>query len=366
MKIHSLTWQQASQLSAFILPEVLELPDLENFCYLAAAETGRGILGLAVIDPRADGPLLLSIAVSPTARREGVASRLLEAAVEVLRSNGGATLTVEHSMAPEDWPALDNLLEKNGFFQTEPERCAYQIPLAKLAAHPVLAATHGHTSPCLFPMSNLSPVQLRAFRMEMQERELFAPAVLQQCDSRLSFFWLEDGHVQACLLMVSPEDGVLVNLWTYLSASIKNKQALLHLFAAGMTAAQNTMAPDTQVFFSCQNEASDHLIHHFAPHAAPVQIMRVYTRATAPEEDVLPEVDSQPDDSEPDDNAAVTLEERAERWADVQFTPVTEVDPTCRNCAHRIPSQALSCRAYQRKPGPVFYGEPCPSFSPVQ
>ena len=376
MKIHALTWSQASQLREFILPEVLELPDLEDFWYLASAEMGRGILGLAVIDPQADGPLLLSLAVSPAARREGVASRLLEAAANVVGSNGGAALTVEYSLSPAEWPVLASLLEQNGFFQIQPERYAYLIPLAELNNHPVLTAARQRNSASVFPMSNLSAVALREFRLELERKELFPPDVLRQCDPHLSFFWLEDGHIQACLLLGNCQDGMVENLWTYLSPRARQKQALIYLLGAAVTAAANTLPPDSQVLFSCQTEASDHLVRHLSPSAAPVQSLRVYVRPTLQDQE-LPEEDAagrEPvTEHEVEEEAMasreLTEEEkklRAERWNDLQMTPVTEDAPACRNCAHRIAGRLLSCEVYQTKPGPVMYGEACPSFSPVQ
>ena len=202
------------------------------------------------------------------------------------------------------------------------------------------------------------------------------PDVLRQCDPHLSFFWLEDGHIQACLLLGNCQDGMVENLWTYLSPRARQKQALIYLLGAAVTAAANTLPPDSQVLFSCQTEASDHLVRHLSPSAAPVQSLRVYVRPTLQDQE-LPEEDAagrEPvTEHEVEEEAMasreLTEEEkklRAERWNDLQMTPVTEDAPACRNCAHRIAGRLLSCEVYQTKPGPVMYGEACPSFSPVQ
>lgn len=78
----------AEPLEAFVLPQVWQLPDREQFWYIAARDENNALAGVTVIDPVKPTAELLSIAVSPACARLGVATEMLACALDLLAQAG--------------------------------------------------------------------------------------------------------------------------------------------------------------------------------------------------------------------------------------------------------------------------------------
>lgn len=280
LDIYAVPGSQADGLRPFIRPGVWELPDRGQFWYLAAVDRDRQVVGAAVIDPAMDEAALLSIGVSPSCLRRGVASELLGSAIGMLDKAKIPGLRVSCALPPADWQALGNLLELNGFSLQE-MHYAYTARLDELLAHPMLAQPA--ESPHFVSVAALS-------RMERGELAAYlgkmgvSPVVLQECAPAYSFVARGAQGFEAMFLLGQPGEGTMENLWTWLRTAGSSRM-LVGLLSLAFHKAAETCPPETNVLFTCVNEASDRLLHHFLPDRQPTQCVRVYYSGTEPAED---------------------------------------------------------------------------------
>lgn len=374
MDFRVLTYQQACALQQFALPSVWTMPDREGFWYLTASEKERGFLGMLVIRPLLEAAQIVSIGVVPTAEGQGVASGLLQYGISLLEQAGIDFLTLRYAKAGADWGRLDALLERNGFFQDAPPRYGYKLKIGQFADSPLIQKAMGREYKAVRKLSTLEGPVLRAFRAGMEQEEIVDSSVLNECDPELSYVWMGKNGVQACMLNERMDSG-LYNTWMHLAPASEDPRALLQLFVRVTEDMLQLYAPDSTIFFSCQNEESDRLLHHLIPDAQSVMEERSYVRAlgeTADEDAVSEETLQQEPAVEQEEGVQdmreprepVDMGNRAERWADMQLTPVTNDEMQCKNCKYQIEDAVLRCQKYARKPGGVMYGQSCSQFEP--
>lgn len=73
---------------------------------MVVAKSGEGIVGVAAVELYADGALLRSLVVSPTARGQGLGHQLTEAALNVARRHGVKTAFLLTTTAERFFPRL--------------------------------------------------------------------------------------------------------------------------------------------------------------------------------------------------------------------------------------------------------------------
>lgn len=277
LKIYAVPGGKVDGLQTLIRPGVWERPEREQFWYLVAIDEDRlgALVGAAVIDPTVEEAELLSIGVSPSCLHRGVASELLGHAIGLLAKAGIPGLRVACALPPAGWQALGNLLELNGFAKEE-EHYAYAVTLSELLAHPMLAlqAENPHIVN-IAAMSRMERGELAALLGKLG----VSPVALQECAPTYSCIARGAHGVEAMFLLGQPDRGTMENLWTWLGKA-GSSRTLVNLFSWAFHKAAETCPPDTDVLFTCTNEASDRLLHHFLPDKEPAQCVRVYYSGT--------------------------------------------------------------------------------------
>ena len=273
----------AEPLEAFVLPQVWQLPDREQFWYIAARDENDALAGVAVIDPVKPTAELLSIAVSPACTRLGVATEMLACALDLLAQTGIEGLRAACSLPEGEESPLSGLLEANGFVRDEPDRYTYETSLEEAVKHPLLAMKEEPSAPvCLKDLSHLERRNLSA---QLAGQGL-GPEILEECDPQLSFVYRGEEEMQAIFLLSPLEESRLNILWTWLSPKSAKSRALVELFAAAFRKAAGQCPGDTKVAYTCTSDASDRLFRHFFPDRSPVETIRVYYSGTASQEEL--------------------------------------------------------------------------------
>lgn len=355
LQIHPLQMEQAELLKSFVVPEVWEMPERNQFWYLAALEEMGKIIGGIVVDPRENGAELMSIAVAPAYHRLGVATELLDYTKEMLLSAGVETIQMTMSQSFEEWKGFEGFLERNEFALSEQERYTYQVRLADVAVHPLLCTMQLPES--VVAVEKLSGMEMHNLFLRLSEVNV-DPVVVRECNQALSFVWRGKEQIEAVFLMSDLQDGIVHNLWTWLSQKANNPKALMALFAAFAQKAGKEYQQETMLEFTCLEESGDRLMHYFLPGIEPALSLRTYICSTAQRkhekaEDKILKEKMLINGEKPD---------RSGYWADMEPNIVEEAALVCTSCEYCIKGKLLECVRYEWKPGCVFYGAPCEFF----
>lgn len=328
LQIHPLQTEQTELLKAFVVPEVWEMPEL------------------------------MSIATSPDYYRLGVASELLDYTKEMLLSAGVEMLQVTMSRPLNEWNGFACFLERNEFVLSEPERYTYQVRLADIAVHPLLCTTQLPDN--VISVEKLSGMELYNLLLRLSEMNV-DPVVVRECNQELSFVWRGKDQIEAVFLMSNLQDGVVYNLWTWLSQKANNPKALMALFAAVAQRAEKEYPMETMLAFTCLEESGDRLIHYFLPEMEPVLSLRAYICSTM-------RVTHEKVGGEILEGEMLVKGEKPDRsgyWADMEPNIVEESALVCTSCEYCIRGKLSECEKYERKPGCVFYGVPCDFYKKI-
>lgn len=253
--------EQQAAFRSLILPEAFDRLS-EDPVFLIGAVEGNCPVGAAVMELEPVRAQLLSIAVVPERRRQGVGTALLRQCVRVLRRTTLQSLYA--ILTPEEQPAAA-LFAAFGMTGSDADSAYYRLPLADAAGQAVLRGSAGKARP-------LEAVS----RMEVLDylRRIFpgAPTVsrVEQFDPQVSQLLVENGQITACLL-VEREDGAISVSW--MASRSREKLALLYLMRGALAAASAACPPETEVRFATFEPAVAKLIGQLFPQAerAPVQ-----------------------------------------------------------------------------------------------
>lgn len=350
LKIYSLSVEQASKLEGFMLPYVSQMPDNDRFWYFAAATPEAGFIGMVVIAPYIPEAELLSIAVSPAYTRRGVASELLNYAIEKMYEAEIFELRMTYALPPLHWNAMDNLMIRNGFQMDDTEKRSYIGTLKDLQIHSVFAKTLNSSN--VYSIKDLSSMETRSLSVKISEDGDCDPIVLQECNPEYSFVWKENGEIQALFLLSDLENRTLTNLYTWLESNAPKK--LIAVMQQALKKVISCCPLETEVIFNCMDDVAEHLVLYFLPEAKPVSILRSYLYST------INAVDTE--DEEDDIEEAIEIvsdRDRSDYWSDVEMLPVDDSDLYCHDCKYRTEGIMTSCIKYKMKPGNVLYGAPC-------
>lgn len=285
----------------------------------------------------------------------GVATELLDQIIRLLDKAGIQWLGTAYTLPPTGWGALGGLLERNGFVLEDSQRYAYEFPLSEVVAHPLLALKGPASGPvCLTDLSHLEYRNLVGLLCKNKA----SPTLLQECDPHCSFVYRKGQNIEGVFLLSAIQEGMVANLWTWLSPASAHSQAPIALFFAAFHRTAQSYPPDTKVLFTCVNDASDRLLRHFFPEAEPVQAIRTYYTSTQGESDL------QNEEERPQPLPHTTaVPDRQAYWGDLSLEQVDDSDLSCARCRFRAADDLLSCGKYLVKPGDVLYGAPCAQFA---
>lgn len=276
LKIYILSEEQAMPLQPFILPEVWEDAERDQFWYFAAMDEGV-LIGAAVIDPIKTGAELRSIAVSPAYARQGVAAMLLDRAVKALAYARIDTLWMTHVLAEKEWKVMDGLMKTSGFAMVD-EDPVFLAPLSELMESPLLSAAY--VSEHVLSVAEISDLDLHHLYYAMQEKMQIDFSILQECDPAHSFVWRKTEEITAAIFLSPLKDGKVDILWMWLDAQAHNPKALMELLATAVQRCSVSHPAETMLQFTCLVEESEHIVEHFLPKSKPILSMRTYLATT--------------------------------------------------------------------------------------
>ncbi len=222
----------AKEYKEFYLPELEDDPLFDEYYYYAALD-GDDLVGLAVLDPTTAGARLVSIGVSPKYQRQGIGSELiaridvmLKERYEVMSRNSEVNFTVSEILDPDKWEGLDGFLTYCGFTLSE-SRVIIKAHAKDITEIPGISNSLNKVKrECIVSLNNISDITLREFSGKCVDENLFPHINKSDYDGDTSLFYVEDGHVVACILNSVSEDNIYDNEWVYLSSHEHNKIVL--------------------------------------------------------------------------------------------------------------------------------------------
>lgn len=272
LAIHILSAEQAMPLKPFILPEVWEDAERDQFWYFAAMDEGA-LIGAAVVDPIKTGAALRSIAVSPDYARQGVAVTLLDRVIKGLTRADIDTLWMTHVLPEEAWKGMDGLMKAGGFL-LEDEDPIYDASLSKLMESPLLSAPY--TSDHVVSLAEASDLDRHHLLYALQEKMKIDYSVLQECDPFHSFIWKNAEEVTAAIFISPLKEDKLDLLWLWLDAEAHNPKALMAILATALQHCVASYPLETVMQFTCLVENSEQIVQHFVPGIKPTMSLRTY------------------------------------------------------------------------------------------
>lgn len=276
LAIHILSAEQAMPLQPFILPEVWEDAERDQFWYFAAMDEGA-LIGAAVIDPIKTGAELRSIAVSPEYARQGVAATLLDRAIKALTYARIDTLWMTYVLTEEEWAVMDGLMKASGFAMID-EDPVYLAPLSKLMESPLLSKVYA--SEHVLSVAEISDLDMHHLYYALQEKMRMDYSILQECDPVHSFVWRKAEEITAAIFLSPLKNGKVDILWMWLDAQAHNPKALMELIAAAAQRCGASYPAETMLQFTCLVEESEHIVEYFLPKSEPILSMRTYLATT--------------------------------------------------------------------------------------
>lgn len=215
-------------------------PDLEreSVFLVGAVEDGTAV-GAAVIEVGEIQMDLLSIAVAPQRRRQGIGSALLRRCVTLTQGLPVRSFSVA---SPKENQELESFFSSQGWLEAREVATSVEITLGELEKLPLFRGP----VPGVVP---LEAVPEQAYREYLQHT---FPGDPTQCrredlDQRISQVTLSHGQVAACALVAPVEGGVSL-CWLHNRSA--DKLAPLFLLRAAFAAGRKLLPPETTVVFS--------------------------------------------------------------------------------------------------------------------
>lgn len=234
--------------SELILPDVYAQLH-KNELFLVGAIENTFPVGAAVWEIDAGLVRLLSIAVDPDHRRQGIATDLLRMSTNIIHQldcYGIYALTF-----PEE-NEVNCLLSSFGMIKRTEESQYFRTDLGRLLQVPVMKSNSMHT----LPLKELSDYQYHSFinltfssNPSLWDRQLF------DCDC--SRVILEKNSVLCCILIEKLQNELSV---AWLHSQGGKPEYLLHLFRDALAAGSRKYPHDTTISFTCYSELLNAII----------------------------------------------------------------------------------------------------------
>lgn len=342
MTYSRISHKQADQIKDFFTPGLTTEADSDKFLYyLGFDEEAEEITAAAAVDPRLDGPLLLSIGVRPDKQRKGIGSGLMHFLTNDLTERisketqpARPVLLLQNSLQEKDWEGLDTFLRHNGFaLEEKADLCS--VKLSQILESEILKKVVEHVHKEHFKsLKDVPESVIHSFGNRIEQNGIYPGIRERELDKNLSIVYLEDETIKGCLLMGPTEDGNLINHWVYLDPELKDRTLLLQMFVMSIKAFQPTIRKDVTVYFLPVVEVSEKLLDRLAPAAKIEYQIRTYEKKLRGEDTPV-------------------------------FDQVTETDMVCEGCVHST-GCILECARYEKKPGMVLYGGSCKYYEEKQ
>lgn len=247
--------EQQAAFRGLILPEAFDRLS-EDPVFLIGAVEGDVPVGAAVMELEPASARLLSIAVVPDRRRQGMGTALLRQCVRALRRT---TIQSLYAILTPETPETAALFAAFGMEASDAESAYYRLSLADAAGQAVLRGSTGKAQ----PLEAVSRVEVRDYLRRTFPGD---PALGREesFDPQLSQLLVENGQITACLL-VEREDGAISVSW--MASRSQEKLALLYLMRGALAAASAACPLETEVRFATYEPAVAKLIAQLFPQA---------------------------------------------------------------------------------------------------
>lgn len=324
MDIKLLNYKNIELVKDFVLPNVLESEECSEYWFVTAIDEKEGVLGVLTLNPLAVEPSILSIAVTPSHHREGIATTLIKAAKEKIYEGGENSI---YAVTSDE--AVKSLLEHNNF-EIVNEFNTYRFT-AKEAIDKISGGKALKEAKRIVSFKELEDKDLRDINNYLAESGIYSMIKRDEYDAELSVFSVKEDEVTGGILVSKLDEKLLEISWLYQSSDEDSKN-LINLFMQLCLLVQKKGLSDAEILVTCLEEKIDKFVQSMISGVKPVNTMRAYKYhiAGVQEDPVFEAVD-------------------------------TTVQKSCEGCKYHT-GDYMSCDLYDRKPGCVFYDEKCPSY----
>ncbi len=250
------TPDKAKRFESFFLPGVTEEPEFgKSIIYLGIDEETSKVNSAAVVFPSLAGARLLSIAVSAERTNRGLGTEFISLIkkdlLKVYGDYGDAfpAFSVRACFDVGEWESLGNFFEKNGF-SLKGNDPMMLLKLSDICNSKMLQRVTDRIKDMnILPLSQLHRETFRAFEHHVTTYMLYPELRVEELESELSMFYVEDKAVRGCILMSRIRDDEYINDWVYLDERIKDRSILLCVLAKCAETGIRLLPPDSKVWF---------------------------------------------------------------------------------------------------------------------
>ncbi len=283
LEIIRTTPDKAKKFESFFLPGVTEEPEYnESMIYLGIDDESSKVVSAAVVYPSFAGAKLLSIGVSGERINNGFGKEFLSLLKKDLKkvylSYGDAfpRLMVEGCFEVDVWKGLGSFFEKCGFSLTG-EDPVMLTDLSEIAASKMLQRVAGRIGDMkIVPLSQLNREVFKAFEHRVTTYMLYPEIHVDELESELTMFYLEDKAVRGCILMSSCNDDEYINDWVFLDERVKDRSIVLCMLAKCAEAGLELLPPDSKVWFIPTTKDGEQFMEKVVPSCTRDKEVRRY------------------------------------------------------------------------------------------
>ncbi|MBO6215095.1 MAG: GNAT family N-acetyltransferase [Lachnospiraceae bacterium] len=271
--------KDARDFPEFMLPHILNDKDFDKFFYHIAI-INDNIVGMLVESGTVACPEILSLGVSPTLKKKGIASGLISYAIDEIKARISAedldvpnTINVRLTAPVGKLTALRHLFDKFGF-KPYMEGSYYKVTISMLENNQIVGdpkvvkKTEKLISEnSILPLSKVSGSMINAFNNKLA-KESFPEINTSILDERLTFFGTKDGAIDSCILFEKQKGNEIYNLLLYSEGDKVYSSKCGYLLTAAASAAQYLPAK-TNLLFWIGNEDTSKMMAKIFPKVTP-------------------------------------------------------------------------------------------------
>ncbi len=283
IRIEILDAETAKGMEGFIMPGVAESPDFENYAFYGAIDE-KALAGLLVMDPRLFEPEILSVAVSPEYQGMGVATALVQFAIDDMMQNYPEEDALENRVVArvigkeKATAGIRKVLHNNGFEPVE-RGDFFEATVGMIKDSPFLQDEKilkrldaKNEDKEFFSFWDMDKAQLNNFCNSLYQQEELPGIDPEDLDKDISWFALQDDKVIAAILFAKEDKGVVQNLLLYMDEeaagdSQKDTYLITHLINIAAKEAAGKYPEDTRLSFWIDNGKMRQLLKKAFPGA---------------------------------------------------------------------------------------------------
>ena len=240
---------EARAFSEFMLPHILDDSDYDKYFYHIAIRNDS-VVGMLVESGTEAYPEILSLGISRSLQKKGIASRLIAYAISEMRLRVQDekidipnSITVRLATATGSLTVLRHLFEKFDF-QTYAEGSYYRVPVDAIDGNPIIQDPKTITKTGkmisdgrILPLSMVSAALIHSFNARLAAEGSFPEIDTDILDEKLTHFGIKDGEIYSCILFEKQRGNEIYNLLLYQDGDMVLSSECGYLLTAAATAA---------------------------------------------------------------------------------------------------------------------------------